>query len=141
MAGKYGSADVTLTYDSSPGGGGVAVQNFILNGVSAKVISHMMETTGLGDADVEQTPVGLKSYEVSTLEGLWDDTPATGSHFVFGTIDDGPNDATRTMAIVFGDSKTFTVETRLMSYEVFAENGQIQRFRAEILPTGAGVWS
>jgi hypothetical protein len=141
MAGRYGSADVTVTIEDAPGGTARNVEDFLLNGISAKTLASMVETTGLGDADTEQTPAGIKSYEIATLEGIWDTTATTGSHAVLGTVDDGPQDDGRQVVITFGDSKTFTIDVRLMSYEVFAENNQIQRFRAELLPTGAGVWA
>jgi hypothetical protein len=43
--------------------------------------------------------------------------------------------------MVFGDSKTMTVETRLVSYEVKGELGKLTQFEAVIQPTGAAVWS
>jgi len=141
MAGKYGPADVTVTYDDGPGGSGQSIGSFILNGLTAKDIARMMQTDGLGDAWEAHTPTGKKAAEPITLEGVWDTTVTTGTHAVFGTVDDGPEDATRTLVVVFGDSKTWTVETRLTSYAVKAENDSIQTFAAEIQPTGAAVWS
>jgi len=141
MAGKYGPASVTVTYDDSPGGTGRSVESFILNGLTAKDIARMMQTDGLGDAWEEHTPTGKKANDPITLGGTWDTTATTGTHVVFGTVDDGPQDATRTLVVVFGDSKTWTVETRLMSYAVIAANESIQTFEAEIQPSGAAVWS
>lgn len=141
MAGKYGPASVTVTLEDAPGGTARNIENFLLNGISAKTISQMMETTGLGDGAKEQTPVGVKEYEINTLEGVWDTTATTGSHAILKDVDDDPNDDGRELVITYGDSKTFTIDVRLMSYEVLAENGSIQKFRAEVLPTGLGVWA
>jgi len=100
-----------------------------------------MDTTALGDANTEQTPTGLMTTEPITLTTIWDTTGTTGTHVVLGTIDDGPQDDGRQLVVVFGDSKTFTVDVRLMSSEVIASNGSIQTLVAELVPTGAGVWS
>ena len=141
MAGKYGPSDVTVTLEDGPGGTARNAQNFLLNGISAKDISIMMETTALGDSWVERTPVGIRDGEDITLEGIWDTTGSTGTHAIFGTVDDGPQDDGREMVIVFGDSKTWTRDVRLVSYEVLASTDSIQKFSAVVSPTGAAVWS
>ena len=141
MAGKYGPASVTVTLEDGPGGTARALTNFILEGVSAKTSSQMMETTALGDSFTEQTPTGLKTVEPITLTCIWDTTGTTGTHAVLGTVDDGPQDDGRQLVAVFGDSKTFTVDVRLATSEVVASMGSIQTIVAELIPTGAGVWS
>ena len=141
MAGKYGPASVTVTLEDGPGGTARALTNFILEGVSAKTSSQMMETTALGDSFTEQTPTGLKTGEPITLTCSWDTTGTTGTHAVLGTVDDGPQDDGRQLVAVFGDSKTFTVDVRLATSEVVASMGSIQTIVAELIPTGAGVWS
>ena len=141
MAGKYGPASVTVTLEDGPGGTARALTNFILEGVSAKMSSQMTETTALGDSFTEQTPTGLKTVEPITLTCIWDTTGTTGTHAVLGTVDDGPQDDGRQLVAVFGDSKTFTVDVRLATSEVVASMGSIQTIVAELIPTGAGVWS
>ena len=141
MAGKYGPASVTVTLEDGPGGTARALTNFILEGVSAKTSSQMMETTALGDSFTEQTPTGLKTVEPITLTCIWDTTGTTGTHAVLGAVDDGPQDDGRQLVAVFGDSKTFTVDVRLATSEVVASMGSIQTIVAELIPTGAGVWS
>ena len=141
MAGKYGPASVTVTLEDGPGGTARALTNFILEGVSAKTSSQMMEPTALGDSFTEQTPTGLKTGEPITLTCIWDTTGTTGTHAVLGTVDDGPQDDGRQLVAVFGDSKTFTVDVRLATSEVVASMGSIQTIVAELIPTGAGVWS
>ena len=141
MAGKYGPASVTVTLEDGPGGTARALTNFILEGISAKTSSQMMETTALGDSFTEQTPTGLKTVEPITLTCIWDTTGTTGTHAVLGTVDDGPQDDGRQLVAVFGDSKTFTVDVRLATSEVVASMGSIQTIVAELIPTGAGVWS
>lgn len=141
MAGAYGPASVTVSLEDAPGGTARNVHNFILNGVSAKDMAEMVDTTALGDSWRERTPTGIKDGENITLEGIWDTTATTGTHAVFGTVDDGPQDDGRELVIVFGDSKTWTRDVRLSEYEVLASTDNIQRFRAVLVPTGSAAWS
>tara|TARA_R110002110_G_scaffold57652_8_gene164602 strand:+ start:329 stop:754 length:426 start_codon:yes stop_codon:yes gene_type:complete len=141
MAGKYGPASCTVTLEDAPGGTARALTNFILEGISIKQTSILQDTTALGDAFEEQTPTGTKRTENITLTCIWDTTGSTGTHAVLGVIDDGPQDDGRQLVVVFGDSKTYTVDVRLMSSEVVAANGAIQTIVAELVPTGSGAWS
>ena len=141
MAGKYGPDDISITLEDSPGGTARNVENFLLNGFSAKDISEMVDTTALGDAWREQTPTGLQSGENMSLEGIWDTTGSTGSHAVFGTIDNGPQDDGREIIITFGDSKTWTRDVRIAEYEIILSVDDIQRFRALLVPTGSAAWA
>ena len=141
MAGKYGPSSVTVSLEDSPGGTSRALTNFILEGVSVKMTSILQDTTALGDSFEEQTPTGTKRMEPLTLTCIWDTTGTTGTHAVLGTVDDGPQDDGRELIVVFGDSKTMTMDVRLTSSEVVAANGAILTIVAELTPTGAGVWS
>jgi hypothetical protein len=141
MAGKYGPSSVTVTLEDSPGGTARALTNFILEGVSVKTTSILQDTTALGDSFEEQTPTGSERMEPITLTCIWDTTGTTGTHAILGSVDNGPQDDGRELIVVFGDSKTMTMDVRLMSSEVVAANGAIQTIVAELVPTGAGVWS
>ena len=88
------------------------------------------------------TPIGITSAgENISITGIWDTTGTTGTHAVLSAVDDGPQDDTRQCVCVFGDSKTATFDTRLISYSVIASNDNIQTFAAELQVTGAVVWS
>ena len=141
MAGKYGPASVSCTLEDSPGGTARALTNFILEGISIKQTSILQDTPALGASFEEQTPPGTKRTENITLTVIWDTTGTTGTHAILGTIDDGPQDDGRQLVVIFGDSKTYTVDVRLMSSEVVAANGAIQTMVAELVPTGTGTWS
>lgn len=140
MAGKYGPSSITCTLEDSPGGTARDIHGFLLSGVSAHDISEMMETTGLGDSSKERTPIGILDSPNQTLKGSWDTTATTGSHAVFGTVDDGPTDDGREMVLTLGDSKTWTRDYRLAGYKVIADTGSIQTFEAELVATGAAAW-
>lgn len=140
-AGKQGSAQVTVSYDDAPGGTLRAVTNHTLEMGGVKIESSMELSNAFGDAWEESTPSGIAKIPPITLGGFFDTTGVTGPHVVFLTPDTDPNGGTRTLTITWGDSKQFTVETRLVSYEVLGNNGKLTKFSAVIQPTGAGTWS
>lgn len=144
--GRHSSSEVTVTYDDGPGGTGRAVTGYVLEMSGAKITQGMSVDTALGDAWESFSPSGVGKMDPVTLSGWWDDTATTGPHVVFIAPDDGPQDDTRTLVLVFGNSKTLTVETRLVSYEVTARAGDLTRFTAVIQPVvksdGTGpTWS
>lgn len=143
MAGKYGSSSVSVTFDDAPGGTGRAITNFVMKLGGAKIVVATESSEAFGDAWNEHTPTGMRSCPDIPVEGQWDTTATTGPHVVLNPVagDADPNASTRTLVIVFGDSKTFTVETRLVEYEVLANNGKLTTFKGVIRPTGAAVWS
>ena len=137
----FGSNSVTFTYDDGPGGTGRDVTPWLTEIGGIKVEALQGRTDAFGDIWEETTPTGLMKMEDLTLGGQWDTTATTGPHVVFVAPDDGPQDGTRTLVVVFGDSKTMTVETRLISYEVKGVNGDLTQFEAVLRPTGSAVWS
>ena len=144
MPGKYGSADVTVTYDNAPGGAAtpVALTSFVMELGGAKIEVRHQESHAFGDRWEAHTPTGLRGCPAIKVNGLFDTTTA-GPHdtLMVTDADADPNGGTRTLAIVFGDGKTFTVETRLVDYEVAAQNGQLTEFTATVQPTGAAAWT
>ena len=141
MPGKHSSQDITITYDDGPGGTGRAVTAFVLTMSGVKLTAAMAASHAFGVAWEEFTPSGMAKMDQVTLSGQWDTTATTGPHVVFIAPDDAPQDATRTLVIVFGDSRTMTVETRLVSYDVQGQNGDLTLFEAVIQPTGTATWS
>jgi hypothetical protein len=143
MPGKYGSKDVTITYDDAPGGTPRAITGFVMELGGAKIVVDTEESNEFGDQWKEFTATGMRSSPDIPVSGNFDTTATTGPHVVLNPVagDADPNGATRTLAIVFGDGKTFTVETRLVEYEVAGQNGKLTKFNAVIRPTGAAVWS
>lgn len=141
MPGKYGSASVSVTYDDAPGGTGRNVTAHVLTIGGLKIEQITVENSPFGVAYETHTPVGKQRFADVEITGNWDTTATTGPHAVFGDPDDGPNDATRTLVVVPGDSKTLTVETRLVSYEVVLTNGQLTGYKAVVRQAGAAAWS
>ncbi len=141
MAGKYGPASVTIGLEDGPAGTTRAMAGFVLSGIDIGHEAETAETTGFGDSFREFTPTGIKKHEDIELLVTWDTTATTGTHAVFGTVDDGPQDDGRELVVVFGDSKTYTVDVRLVKYTIGIALDNIQTASVTLRPTGAGVWS
>lgn len=143
MAGRYGSSSVSVTYDDSPGGTARVVSNFVMNLGGAKIVVDTEESHAFGDAWREFSANGMRNSPDIPVSGFWDTTATTGPHAVFRVTDADadPNGGTRELVIVFGDGKTFTVQTILAEYSVNGNNGKLTGFEAVIRPTGAAVWS
>jgi hypothetical protein len=140
MAGKYGSNSVTVTYDDGPGGTGRAITAFVISMGGAKITSKFQDTTAYGDSIMKQLPTGMTERPDIDIEGWWDTTATTGTHAVLAAPDTDPNGGTRTLVIVFGDSKTWTSEGFLKEYEVLATVGNLTKFKAK-LSQNTGAWS
>lgn len=122
--------------DDGPGGSLRTITSYVLTIGGVKLSSKMEEVTAFGDSFAKFLPSGLASSGgLITIEGLWDTTATTGPHATLSAPDDGPQDATRSLALSPGDSKTYNVEGYLVSYEVIGTVGALTRFRAEFQPT------
>jgi hypothetical protein len=142
MAGKYGSTSVTITYDDGSAAPQI-VTGFVMDLGGAEIEVELESSESFGDLWREKTPTGMRTSPPINVKGHFDTTATTGPHVVFRPADADalPAAATRTLVIVFGDSKTFTVETRIAKYKVSAVNGKLSQFEATLTPTGAAVWS
>jgi len=140
--GKQGSVQVTVTYDDAAGAPQI-ITGFVMELGAAEIEVEQESSEAFGDAWRAFTPTGMRKVAPINVKGLFDTTLVTGPHVVLrpGDADATPGAATRTLVIVFGDSKTFTVETRLQKYKVISSNGKLTQFDATIQPTGAAVWS
>jgi hypothetical protein len=144
-AGKHGSTEITITVDDAQGGTGRAVTPYVttISGIKITAISQVI--TAFGDTFEKNSPTGVKKIDPITLGGFFDDTATVGPHVVFLTPDvtiyDGTTATSRTVVIVFGNSKTFTVEALLTSYDVMGKNGNLTEYQAVLTPTGSGAWS
>ena len=141
MPGKYGSASASISYDDGPGGTLRNVTAHVLSIGGLKIEQITEENSPFGVAYETNTPVGKQKFADVTISGNWDTSATTGPHVVFGDPDDGPQDATRTLTIVPGDSKTLTVETRLVSYEVQLTDGKLTGYTAVVRQAGLAAWS
>lgn len=144
-AGKHGSSEVTITCDDAQGGTGRVITPYVQTISGVKITAASQLITAFGDTWDKTSPTGIKKVEPITLGGFFDDTATVGPHVVFLTPDttiyDGTTTTSRTLVIVFGNSKTFTVEVILSSYEVLGKNGNLTEYVAVLTPVGSGAWS
>lgn len=142
---KYGSSSITITIDDAQGGTGRAVTPYVTSISGVKITAMQQVITAFGDTWEKSSPTGLKKVDPITLHGFFDDTATVGPHVVFLTPDttvyDGTSSTSRTVVIVFGNSKTFTVECLLTSYSVLGKTGNLTEYEAVLQPTGSGAWS
>lgn len=140
--GKQSSSDVTITYDDS-GGTPRVITGFIMTLGGAEIEVEQESSESFGDLWREHTPTGMRNASPIGMAGHFDTTATTGPHVVLRPVDAdaAPNAATRTLVIVFGDSKTFTVETRPSKYKVTANNGKLTTFDMTATLTGPAVWT
>lgn len=141
MAGKYGSASVTISYDDSAGGTLRNVSAHVLTIGGLKIEQITEENSPFGQAYESNTPVGKQRFADVEIAGNWDTTATTGPHVVFGSPDSDPNGSTRTLTVAPGDSKSFTVETRLASFEVVLTDGKLTGYKAVVRQAGLAAWS
>lgn len=139
-AGKHGSAEITITYDDGPGGTPRIITPYVLTFGGIKLTSNMQKSTAYGVAIEAMLPTGLSVIAQITVTGLFDDTATVGPHIVFIAPDTSPQAATRTLAVVIGNSRTWTSEGYLVSYEVTGKNGALTEFTA-VLQQNSGAWT
>jgi hypothetical protein len=139
-AGKHGSSEITISYDDGPGGTPRTITSFILTMGAIKLTSNMQANTPYGATVEAMLPTGVSKIDQITLHGYFDDTATTGPHVVFIAPDTSPQAATRTLAIVFGNVKTWTSEGFLVSYAVLGKAGNLTEFDA-VLQQNSGAWS
>lgn len=143
--GKHGSAEITISCDDAPGGTLRAITPYVTQIGGVKITALTQAITAFGDTWVKNSPTGLKKVEPIQISGFFDDTATVGPHVVFispdVTIYDGTTATSRTLTIVFGNSKTFTVECLLTDYAVMGKNGNLTEYQATLTPTSTGTWS
>lgn len=139
-AGKHGSSEITISYDDGPGGTPRTITSFVLTMGAVKLTSNMQANTPYGATVEAMLPTGVSKIDQITLHGYFDDTATSGPHVVFIAPDTSPQASTRTLAIVFGNSKTWTSEGYLVSYSVLGKAGNLTEFDA-VLQQNSGAWS
>lgn len=132
---KFGFDDLVITLDDSAG----APQNIsgfvtTINGVSIENILEEVHTAG--DSWVEQEWVGLSRMADITLGGFYDDTVATG---IDAVVDVATRGVVRTLVVLYGGTKSTTVECELRSYNRQPVRGELDKFELVLAPTAAPV--
>lgn len=138
---KFGSSSVSVKVDDAPGGTlrDITAHVTTIGGIKKEQITE--ETSPFGTTNESHTPVGKHRVPDIPVEGFFDDTATTGPHVVLSDPDDSPGDATRSFEFRPGGGKVFSMECRLVDYEVLGQNGNLTKYRATIRQAGAGTWS
>lgn len=139
-AGKHGSSEVTISYDDGPGGSLRVITPYVLTFGGIKLTSVMQKSTTFGTALEAMLPTGMSVIAQITITGFFDDTATVGPHVVFIAPDTSPQAATRTLTVVIGNSKTWTSEGYLVSYEPGVKNGLLTEYIA-VIQQNSGSWS
>ena len=134
--GRFGPASVTFLVD------GFNLLAMKVTSLRVKHISPTTESTGLGDADEEHTPIGVTKTELSQDGGFFDTTASTGSHAAFNAIPTTPQATARVLCHgMAGAAAGYPFDGIVGSfsheYEVIAAQGDLQRANASYLVTGA----
>ncbi len=143
MAGKYGSAVSTtmVQYDDGPGGTLRNITAHVLTIGAIEIEQITEENSPFGQAYESHTPVGKQRFPDVEITGNFDTTATTGPHVVFGAPDSDPNGTTRTLTITPGDSKSMTVETRLVKYSLILTDGKLTGYKALVRQAGLAAWT
>lgn len=140
--GIQNSTAVTVSITDS---GAVArtITGFVMELGGAEIEVELQSSEAFGDLWREFLPTGMRKVAQIPVKGFFDTTATTGPHVTLrpGDADALTSATPRTLVIVFGDSKTFTVNVWLHKYKVQANSGKLTGFEAVLQPTGAGVWS
>lgn len=140
MAGKYGSASASITIDDH-GGTPRDITAHVLTIGGLKITEITEENSPFGMANERYTPTGKQKFGPVTVTGNFDTTATTGPHAVFSTLETTPQDSTRTLVIVPGDSKTLTVEVYATEYEPILSNGKLTGYSATLVQAGLAAWT
>lgn len=140
--GIQGSTAVTVSLTDS-GGTPRTITGFIMELGGAEIEVELESSESFGDLWREFLPTGMRKVPQIPVKGFFDTTATTGPHVVMrpGDADATPTSTPRTLVIVFGDSKTFTVSVWLHKYKAQANSGKLSSFESVLQPTGAGVWT
>ena len=133
---KYGSNSVTINFDNS-GGTPVDMSQHVLecNGVEIEAI--LEESHSFGDAWFESLGTGLRKMAPVVLMGLYDDTSSTGPDAIFNAVNSGPSVSTRTLQIVYGSTKSTSVETLIAKYTRKIARQVLHKYEVTLQPSGA----
>lgn len=140
MSGKYGSASASISVDDH-GGTPRDITSHVLTIGGLKINQITEENSPFGVAYEKHTPVGKQQFGPVEVAGNFDTTADTGPHAVFGTLETTPQDSTRTLTIVPGDSKTLTCEVYCVDYELVLTDGKLTGYKAQLVQAGLAAWS
>ena len=128
---KYGSNSVLISFD----GDDISAHILSINGV--KIMSMFeSDSHGFNKSWAETLATGLKRVEPIEVEGFYDDA-ANAPHAQFKDTTAGPATGTKPLLFTWGGGKTTSIPVFIESYERLPSRGQLTRYKARLMPTGA----
>ena len=101
-----------------------------------EILAEIQETHGMGDAWAEQTFAGLRRVSPVTISGFYDDVAASGPVAILGNATDVG--AERVIKVNFGTTNAYPkVDVIVQRFAKMPKRGELTRWEAELLPTGA----
>src|SRR5688572_21763909 len=100
MAGKYGSKDVTVSFDDSPGGTPRAIAGFIMELGGAKIVVATEKSDAFGDQWAEHVPTGTREAPDIPVSGHFDTTATTGPHVTLRPVDGDADPQASTRSLI-----------------------------------------
>ena len=137
--GKHGSSEIVIKFDDYSGTPQTVTCGVLTLG-AIKTNANMQAATTFCDTVEKQLATGMMKIDDVKLTGFFDDTATTGTHAVFSKINTGPQDATRTLEVNFGNNNKFTAEGYVKDYAVIANQGNLTSFEATLV-LNSGAWT
>lgn len=130
---NYGQPNVTVNFDNS-GGTPVNISNQVMTISAIDKEIALEESDAMGDAWAEFLSAAVSRMAEITLGGLYDDTAATSVNALAG----GNSDlgAIRTLQVVFGSTKSITVECLIKNFRRLISRGELHKYELVLQPTG-----
>jgi hypothetical protein len=130
----YGFDDLKMEIDNAVGGSLADVSAYVTE-VSAFGVEAVLEDSHTaGDSWVEKLFVGLKQASEFSITGFYDDTATTGPDALLVNVGE-----VLSFKFTWGGSKTSAFECLLAKYERAPGRGELTKYSATLVPSGAVI--
>ena len=135
---KYGPNSLTVNYDNSSGTP-VDMTQYVLTINDVQVEAIMEESHSFGDSWFESLATGIRRVNPVEMSGFYDDTATTGPDAIWNAVASGPSVTLRTLQVVWGASKSISVETLIAMYGRQATRNVLTKYSVRLQPSGAAT--
>ena len=125
---NYGGKDASFTFN----GHAITGATLTVSAISRQAV--MEDVTPFGVTDEQWIYTGMVRNQELTFEGVYDDTPTTGTNAIFVGVG-----SSGSLVIGYGGTKTSTVTAFVRVYERIIKTFATTRYRATLRPSGAWV--
>lgn len=128
----YGFDDLDVKIDAAVGGELTSIKAYVTEVSGLEIEAVTEESHTAGDSWAEALFVGLKRANEVTVKGFYDDTASTGPDALMVNVGE-----VLSMQFTWGGSKTSDFEAVLTKYSRMPTRGELTKYEATFLPTGA----